>query len=171
MNFAPKVAPLVAELLSGFTIVLLSYFLFPLHPIKLPQGQSALIVAAFTLIAWLVGTLIDAMRNLLIEILLDLIPPLRIQWDFLIHGDQEKVAKVEEYFFSFYKIDMDMAVALTLFLCLSNRVLSVFVQQSVGYYPPRVGIILWVVVLIFFLDALLLRYEMKKYTYEKPSPF
>jgi len=161
MNFAPKVGPLVAELLSGFTALLLAYFLFPRHPIQLPADQSGLIVAAFTLVAWLLGTFIDALRNLVIEHILDLIPPLKIKWEFFIHGAQEKVAKVEEYFFSFYRIDMDMALALSLFLTVSRHVLSAFVQQSVGYYSPQVGWILWSVALIFFLDALSLRYEVK----------
>jgi hypothetical protein len=171
MNLAPKVGPLVAELLSGFTALLLAFFLFPLHPIKLPSDQSGLIVAAFTLIAWLLGTFIDALRNLVIEHILDLVPPLKIEWDCLIHGKQEKVARLEEYFFAFYKIDMDMALALPLFLTLGTRILSTFVQQSVGYYPPRVGVILWPVMVIFVLDALTLRYEVVKYTNEKEPPF
>jgi hypothetical protein len=155
----------------GITIVLLGYFLFPLHPIQLPVDQSALVVAAFTLIAWLLGTFVDALRNAVVEHLLDLLPPLKIRWGFFIHGEQEKITRVEEYFFSFYRIDMDMAVAITLFLTLSTRVFSAFVQQSVGYYPPKVGLILWIVTLIFIWDALSLRYEVKKYINENPSQF
>jgi len=120
---------------------LLAYFLFPRPPIQLPSNQSGLIIAAFTLIAWLLGTFIDALRNVAIERVLDWFPPLRIEWGFFIHGEHDKVARVEEYFFSFYKIDMDMALALTLFLSLSRHILSIFVQQSIGYYPPKVAII------------------------------
>ena len=171
MNFAPKAGPLVAELLAGFTILLLAYFLFPRHPIELPTDQSALIVSAFTVVAWLLGTFIDATRNLVMEHVLDWIPPLRINWSFLVYSEQEKIARIDEYFFAFYRIDMDMAIALALFLVASRRVLSIFVQQSVGYYPPRVGLILWLATLIFFSDGLCLRHEIKEYTNEKQTSF
>jgi hypothetical protein len=73
---------------------------------------------------------------------------------------QSKVARIDQYFLTFYLIDIDMAIALVLFLTARRFVLSIFVQQSVDYYPPNARPILWGAALIFLLDGLSLRREV-----------
>jgi hypothetical protein len=74
MNFGEKVGPLVAELLSGFTLLLLAYFTLAQRLTSFLHEDAAVILGAFTVIAWLIGTLIDALRNVLIEWIWDLFP-------------------------------------------------------------------------------------------------
>jgi hypothetical protein len=69
MNFAPKVGPLVAEFLAGSTALFLGYFLLPYNFSLRPEAGFA--IPAFALLAWILGTFIDAVRNLAIESFLD----------------------------------------------------------------------------------------------------
>lgn len=159
MNFAPKVGPLVAELLSGFTALFLGYFLLP-YKFEL-HAKPGIALPAFAISAWILGTFIDALRNLAIESLLD--NWWRIDWKFFIHGNREHVAGVEEYFFSFYRIDMDMAAAILLFLILGPFIPYLFLNGPVVCYPIRTGLALVVPTVLFFVDAGLLRSEVRRY--------
>ena len=125
MNFAPKVGPLVAEFLSGSTALLLGYFLLP-YNFSL-HSQAGFAIPAFALIAWILGTFIDAVRNLAVESLLD--KWWEIDWKFFIHGNREHVAGIEEYFFSFYRIDMDIALAILLFLITGPFISYAFLRR------------------------------------------
>jgi hypothetical protein len=99
MDVGPKVGPLVAELLSGFTALLLAYFdcfgpaLKPLHDLP---GTT---IFFFILLAWIVGTFFDLIRNLL-EWVWDCgwFVEDELNWKFLIHGDESKVARLEHYY-------------------------------------------------------------------------
>jgi hypothetical protein len=63
MNLAP-VGPLVAELLSGFTVLLLAYFdIYGIHFDKLNVPYAG--IPILVLLAWILGTIFDLMRNLL----------------------------------------------------------------------------------------------------------
>jgi hypothetical protein len=73
MNLAPKIGPLVAEIFSGFTAILLGYFALHGHTFAPLKDSPALAVAALTLFAWILGTFFDAVRNVLFEHFLDLV--------------------------------------------------------------------------------------------------
>lgn len=102
----------MAELLSGFTILLLAYFdLKGLNfgPLRCLPGLG---IAAIVLLAWIFGTFFDLLRNIL-EWVLDFCPRMRISWDFFFEGDEQKLANLDRYFYSFYMLDADMAIRLS----------------------------------------------------------
>jgi hypothetical protein len=163
VNFVPKVGPLVAEVLSGFTALLLAYFALPQSQTCLLHENSVLAAGALTLIAWLLGTFIDAFRNAVVEHIWDWLPSQKVNWKFLVHGDPTRVANYEHYFLSFYMIDVDMAIAIVLFLSVGPCVLSVITSQPVPHYSWERHALLVIVALVFSLDAFLLRKEIKDY--------
>jgi len=167
MNFGSKIGPLVAELLSGFTALLLMYFeLHGLDLTALKELQGARI-AVFILLAWLMGTFFDVIRNLL-EHVWDHKRLVKepLNWEFFFKGEDGKLANLEHYFYSFYMLDADMAIALILFLIFGRFTISVLIGPPHAY---TVAIRLFLVVLagVFALDAVLLRHEIKTYLYEE----
>ena len=87
----------------------------------------------------------------------------KVNWKFLVHGDPTRVANYEHYFLSFYMIDVDMAIAIVLFLSVGPFVLSVITSQPVPHYSWERHALLVIVALVFALDAFLLRKEIKDY--------
>jgi len=162
MNLAPVVGPLVAELLSGFTALLLGYFdLYGFHFEKLREVPNAGILILI-LFAWILGTFFDLSRNLL-ENLWDCHWFVRheLDWDFFFHGDDKRLANLEHYFWSFYLLDADMAVAIFFFLLLGRAILSQTIGQA-QTYPTGPHVILFAIGAMFAVDAMLLRWEIKK---------
>jgi hypothetical protein len=168
MDFAPKVGPLVAELLSGFTALLLAYFAVPQSP-NLLHDEPILAAGALTLVAWLLGTFIDALRNLTVEHVWDWFPGQKVNWKFFVHGDPAKVANCEKYFFSFYMVDTDMAIAIALFLLVGPSVLSIIIGQAIPPYSLGRHLLLIFAALVFSFDAFLLRKEIRDYIGENGS--
>jgi hypothetical protein len=56
MNFAPKVGPLVAELLSGVTALLIIYFDFHGFSFKEFDELTSGAIVVLVIIAWIIGT-------------------------------------------------------------------------------------------------------------------
>jgi hypothetical protein len=169
MNFTPKVGPLVAELLSGFTVVLLAYFTLyhiPSAPPLHDNPGAALAIA--TLLAWLLGTFIDAIRNLL-EWVWDWFSKEKFPWEFLLHGEPDKVSNLENYFLSFYRLDGDIAIAIFLFVLFAPSIISALIA---AVSPPCWirFVLLPIIWFVFVLDAFLLRKEMRDYINDK-QPF
>ena len=163
MSFAPKGGPIVAEFLSGFTALLLGYFALSQHLDQpLLHASAGIAIAASTLMAWLIGSFVDALRNFLVEGLLDRYW-FAINWEFFVKGKQEEVANIEQYFFSFYMIDMDIAIAVVLFLGFGPCILSIITERPIPHFSLGQTILFSIGALIFFLDALSLRREMRKY--------
>lgn len=85
-----------------------------------------------------------------------------LNWAFFFYGDEKKLANLEHYFWSFYILDADMAVAILFFLFLGRWILSATVGQA-HTYSTSLHVVLFVVAAMFALDAGLLRYEIKKH--------
>jgi hypothetical protein len=86
-----------------------------------------------------------------------------LKWEFLIHGPADAVKNLEQYFFSFYRIDVDMAIAIVIYLAAGPKILSIVTSQSIPCYSVGKGLLLLLVIVVFVLDAFSLRREMKKY--------
>lgn len=161
MNFTPKVGPLVAELLSGFAVLLLGYFAIYQNGQVPPalHGNAAAAIGIFAILAWLLGTFFDMLRNRIVEWALDECYS-KIYWDFFFTGSAEKLANLEHFFFSFYMLDADMAIGLFLFVAIGPYVVS-----DLGL-TPHVSIVFRGVLLIiaglFAWDAHGLRCEIKR---------
>jgi len=162
MNLAPTVGPLVAELLSGFTVVLLAYFdLCGFHFEKLKDLPSAGLVV-LVLLAWVLGTFFDLIRNLFEHVWdCSWFAERPLDWEFFFRGDEKELAKLEHYFWSFYILDADMVVAILSFLMLGRWVLSMTIGQA-QTYSPILHLILFAIAMLFALDAMLLRWEIKE---------
>lgn len=126
MSVAPKVGPLVAEFLSGATPLLLGYFLLP-YPFTL-HSEAGFAIPAFAILAWIAGSFLDAARNLVVESILDNWWP--VEWKYLIEGERERIAAIEQHYLSFYQIDMDMTLAVVFFLVLGPLVPYMFLGVS-----------------------------------------
>jgi hypothetical protein len=171
MNFVPKAGPLVAELLSGLaflTIVYLERHGLSFEGLReLPSGANV----ALVLLAWILGTLFDAFRNQLewlwdsgkVAKLLEWVWSFwgsrrfkthTVYWDFFFHGDEKCLANLEHYYWSFYLLDSDMAIAIVLSISL-----SLFIKTTSVRWYVWLG---WIVAaLVFAIDARSLRIEME----------
>lgn len=161
MNFIPKAGPLVAEILSGSAVLILGYFAITYGgqvPPTLHENLAAAI-SMFALLAWLLGTFFDAVRNILEGIWGRLSP---VQWDFFLHGASEELANLDHYFFSFYMLDADLAIGLSLYLVFGWYFIREVLGQEV-HLPGAIYVVLAIVVLVFAADARSLRCEIKKY--------
>jgi hypothetical protein len=163
MNFDPKIAPLVAEFLAGFTAVFLGYFALPHDTTRLLSENPGILAGAAAIIAWLLGTFVDALRNCAVEPLCDRFPAYKIDWNFLMRAAPDKVASLERYFLSFYTIDVDMALTLLLFITFGPIILCVITGEPVHYYSLGRNLALFVVAAVFALDAYVLRQEIKEF--------
>jgi len=161
MNFVPKAGPLVAEILSGSVLLILGYFAIAYGESAPPilHENPATAISLFALMAWLLGSIVDAVRNLLEE-LWDRRAPIR--WDFFFHGQSDEIANLDQYFFSFYMADADLAIAIILYLVLGKSFLTQVLGRRADF-PWMVYIILLIVALVFARDARSLRHEIKEY--------
>ncbi len=155
---------MISEVLPGSLILgLISFTFFNGHQEMwkgiVTSGFAGLILSsgAFLLLAWIIGTLIDAIRNGIIESVLDKFQ--KIDWDFFFFGDREKARQFEEYFFAYYLLDFNFVISilLTLLFFLSR----LFFGGLTIPHPMLVSITLVFVGFIFFRDAYSLRKEMK----------
>lgn len=167
MNFALKVGPLVAEILSGFTALVLGYFDLNGLDFKTLKALSAPEIVGVFVLAWLLGTLFDVIRNLL-EWLWDCrrLVTKPLNWRFFFEGDEQRLANLEHYFYSFYMLDADMAISILLFVFLGRWIISVTIGPA-HVYSEFVRGFLFFIATLFALDAMLLRWEIKRYLDEE----
>jgi hypothetical protein len=161
MNLAPKVGPLVAELLSGITALLIIYV--AIHGLTfagIDQFSNGAIVV-LVLLAWILGTFFDLMRNLL-EWVWDAerFTNHPLNWAFFFWGQRDRLEKLEHYFWSFYILDADMAIAILLSVFFSPF-LRRFYAGSIACYMWVLWLLLLVITFLFANDARLLRREIK----------
>jgi hypothetical protein len=162
MNFAPKAGPLVAELLSGVTALLIIYFDFHGLSFKEFDELTAGAIAVLVVIAWIIGTFFDALRNLL-EWVWDCsrFTERELNWDFFFRGDERRLANLDQYYWSFYLLDMDMAIAIVLSLVASACFLTAKMIPAHWYSWVIWGLLLLAAV-FFEIDGMSLRWEIKK---------
>jgi hypothetical protein len=133
MNLGATTGPLVAELLSGLVLLLLSYFDQNGYSLELLRKLTNPEIAVLILIGWLLGTFIDALRNLS-EHLWDWhwlwnrlhtvfgwrwLKPAEINWNFFFRCTGKKLENLERYYWAFYILDADIAIAMMLFVVLN----------------------------------------------------
>lgn len=153
MNFAPKNGPLVAELLSGGIALLFVYFDFhgfSFQEIKLSSSAIILLV----LIAWVLGTFFDMVRNLFEWCLEYRFPRYKLNWEFFFCGDKDRLENLEHYYWSFYLLDADTAIAILLSAIVRPFIKTVAIRWYLWVIWIGIG-------LLFALDALLLRSEIR----------
>src|SRR5208283_3786813 len=158
MPFAPKVAPLVAELLSGTAFILILYVSFRSISLTEINQLSNGAIIAFAIVAWLLGTFFDAIRNLL-ESLWDRWKP--INWRFFFDGEQTKLLNLDTYFWSFYMLDADITISI-LSAVITSAALMVVTHRGMTSGLYWLWTILLAIAFFFWQDARLLRREIKE---------
>jgi hypothetical protein len=168
MDTTIKPRPLIGEILPGFTVLglfLFSYFRAHLDHLDqliiLIKDHSTIIILASGLVfilSWIIGDFFDALRETLIERIFDCWQPL--WWDFFFQGKREKVDQVEDYYYSYYEVSINFTVAIVIFIICEP--LFYCTSAFIKPLPWYINLILFVVAIVFFLDARTLRCEIKK---------
>jgi hypothetical protein len=126
-------------------------------------GLLAIIGGAFLFASWIFGTLLDTVRNGVVENVVDWCSkhwfhkePLN--WEFFVSGDRDKVTQLDEYFFAYYQAKANYAVGILIFML-----------ACIGWPPTRlVGFLTFGGAALLFvfctLDSISLRREIKKLT-------
>lgn len=162
MNSSIKQQPLIAEILPGSLISGLFLLAYSRNHsafwIYFTKGGFVHWLVASGLIllsSWIVGTFLDAIRNLLEECWDE---KWRMNWNFFFDADIGKVHQLEEYYYAYYTLDANFAIGLLIFgmaKLLNHR------MALIGSLPGWSYILLVFVFIIFFLDACRLREEMR----------
>jgi hypothetical protein len=162
MNFAPKVGPVVAELLSGIAALLIMYLAIQGPTFSWIDSLSSGAIAVLVLIAWILGTFFDLIRNHL-EWIWDSkhFTPEELNWSFFFRGDAARLANLEHYFWSFYMLDADMAIAILLSVSSSPLIALRLRRVPIPGYMCFIWLLLLLAALLFANDARRLRYEIK----------
>lgn len=121
MNFSLKPNPLIAVWLPGFATLLAIVF-FQKAEYDQTLGKiisttdstfSAIALLAF---GFVIGNFLDAVRDILEELLFDKLS--RMNWAFFVSGREEHLRNLEEWFYTWYELDINLAIGTILFFIL-----------------------------------------------------
>lgn len=162
MDLPVKPLPVIGELLPGFAAISILLAAYLLHnSVALIESEhlassSPILAGGLTLLllaSWILGTLFDAVRDLL-EWLLDKYW-FQVNWDFLSKGNDVQIQKVESQWLAYYFLTGNFSIALfvCLILCVVNRSL----------FPLSVEctIIIILALVVFIADTAFLRCELR----------
>jgi hypothetical protein len=183
MDSSIKPSPMIGEILPGFTFLVLFLFCyFRAHPCQFEWilsmgGGVALATSGLVLIiSWIIGDFFDACRDICEDrwdhlsekfarrskLIKWLFGENSLRWSFFFDGDHDKVDQLEEYWFSYYKLDCNFVIGIILFL-LSELLFWKFEPAFMKLFPWYINlIILPFVVGIFAWDARILRLGIKE---------
>ncbi|MHB8302710.1 MAG: hypothetical protein ACYDC6_07745 [Acidobacteriaceae bacterium] len=156
MKFALNFHVLIAHWVPGFLVVM------AMRPVLLSSTSPVLksllgtdstngpiAVLSIVVAAFLVGEVLDAVRDLLLENILDRFQPLK--WEFLASGETDKIENFKSYYFTYYVFDWNVSLALAIAAGLA-------ISMSAPYWTYAV---LGIPFIIFVVNAFQLRGEMK----------
>lgn len=170
MNQTLRPQPLMSEVLPGALTLGLVLFMLAIrnpflldHALAWDGARIATAAGAFLLGAWIVGTFLDSIRNL-IEHVADCAGGSPLNWDFFFYGNRDKVAQLDEHYFAYYTAKANYVIGLVVALlyfgllwCLNPSWVTIAIFSGVT------------VALICLLDAILLRREIKHLVREPSS--
>jgi hypothetical protein len=119
MNQTLRPQPQFGEVLPGaLTLALFLALVYDHNPDALNYltapstgpGLLAVIGGAFLFASWIFGTLLDTIRNGVIENVVDWCSKQPLNWEFFVSGDRDKVTQLDEYFFAYYQAKANYAV-------------------------------------------------------------
>lgn len=154
MNFSLKPNPLIAILLPGFTTLVAIIFFkqaeSPLVTVIPNIDHTTFDMILIVTFGFVLGNFLDAVRDVL-EGLFDMVSP--IKWDFFISGPKNYLQNFEEWFYTWYELDLNLVLGTILFfIC---RWKSIF-NQHIGFI-----IALIIFLIILSVSAVCMRIEVK----------
>jgi hypothetical protein len=169
MSFALKPYQLIAFWIPGFVALAIVSFA------DLKSGHNHLklfadevgassVALAFAVAAFAVGSFLDCIRNLLEDFVSKFFPKHAIDWSYIWKFNKDNFEKMEEYYFTYYVFDFNMAGALLLGT-LAAEFLPIF-SKSI---PCWMFVTILVATLIFALDCISLRMDIVKLSRKPPA--
>jgi len=171
MDWSVKPQPVIGELLPGFTAISILVAAYLLHnSVARTESEhlasSAPILAGglavLLLTSWVLGTLFDAIRDLL-EWPLDKYW-FQINWNFLSEGTEVQVQKVESQWLAYYFLTGNFSIALIVCLILS------VVNRSLVPLSVECTIIIILALGIFIANTAFLRHELRTLMRDETLP-
>jgi hypothetical protein len=168
MNQALRPQPQLGEVLPGaLTLGLFLLWVYDCFPDKLDlfwgsNTNAALLVilaGGFLFASWITGTILDSIRNLITEGIVDCCSEEKINWDFLFTGDKDKVFQLDEYYFAYYQAKSNYAIGLIIFLLYSTISACILHWNRLTAITCVIAIITFGICLF---DARSLRNEIKR---------
>jgi hypothetical protein len=156
LYFSLKPHPLVAHWVPGFVVVVATLFWrsnwsYSKVVVEIAPTATTATAALFglTVIAFIVGQLLDAFRDTFVECLMDCFWPL--DWKFFFNGEDGKIDKLEAWFYTYYVFDINLFLGLLWVAALEflspGRPLFLLVPTLIG-------------IAIFLINAICLRKEI-----------
>ncbi len=116
MNFSIQPHQLVAHWVPGLILLVFIRVVGQnfegVVKIPLPSGEAARLFT-YSVLAFALGQLLDAIRNL-VEHILDRWD--KVNWDFFFEGPQEKIERLDRHYFTYYVFDANLTIACTCFM-------------------------------------------------------
>jgi hypothetical protein len=155
MKFALNPHVLMAHWVPGFLVVMAVRSVLlnvsPLGDCLMGRDNSgeATAILSIVVFAFLIGELLDAARDLILENILDKFQPLR--WSFFSSEDTNKVENFKTSYYTYYVFDWNVSMALLVVAAL-----------AISYSAPTwTYVVLAISLVIFVSNAIRLRGEMK----------
>jgi hypothetical protein len=164
MNFALKPNTIISHLLPGaFFLTAVATMLFIANPpwLSTVRELAASLIAVLGIVAFFaaltVGLIIDAVRHLG-EPIWDRLCKTDKEgrwWDFFVVGEENHLENLIEFYYSYYVFDANLFIAV---------ILSYLMLVIYNLPKPSIDIliIIFVISLILFFDAIILRNEIRK---------
>lgn len=164
-----KVKPylIISHLLPGcffLLISLLAYEKWDFEKIKTAiKGLESTSLIGFGIIlliaAFLFGEIFDSARDGALEWIFEKASGKKVRWDFFYdQQDEVKLARLEEYYFTWYVFNLNTAMAL-----IAGGVVSLYNLAGITYNHSV--IVYWsIAIALLFLDALILRRDLVKHS-------
>ncbi len=157
MNFSLKPHPLVAHWVPGMTFLVLvwgSRHGWNFREMAAGNSNNIWYMLIFSVGAFVIGQVFDAFRDTLIERFLD--KGKTLDWEKIINAEATKADRFEDYYFTYYVLDWNLALSLIASL--------LFTSCAINCICTRLCMCLVILVLaaLFISNAISLRKEMIK---------
>jgi hypothetical protein len=164
MDSSIKPKPLIGEILPGFTFLILALYSYLIvHPCQfnwiVSNGATTIAASGLVFIlAWIIGDFFDSLRETVVETIWDWFS--EIYWNFFFEADSEKAEQLENYYYSYYELSINLAISIIIFLI--SEILSHFFNPALMKpFSWWINLIFIFIAVIFFWDAKILRDEIK----------
>ena len=169
MGFSLKPHQLVAHWVPGVVVIAILFLAdlkneFHLFKHVTDALGAPVTVLALAVMAFAIGLFLDDIRNLAEEFTGRFCPKYTIKWDFIWKFSKENLQRLEDYYFTYYVFDFNMACALFISL-LAVEFLPIFPQ----HLPCWILVIIGIATFVFALDCHFLRKEIIKLSNHPPA--